>query len=106
AHARGVLHRDLTPSNVLVDERDRPRILDFGVSTVIAASATTTGEIVGTVNYLAPESISNGAVGPRADVYAIGVILHELLTGRPLFSAENRMAVIYKILHERVLAPS
>lgn len=106
AHARGVLHRDLTPANVLVDEDDRPRILDFGVSIVMAASATTTGELVGTVNYLPPEAISNGAVGPRADLYAIGIILHELLTGRPLFSADNRMAVIYKILHEPVLAPS
>ncbi len=105
AHGQGILHRDLSPANVLVDEHDRPRILDFGVSIVIAAAAATNG-IVGTVNYLPPESIANGTVGPYSDVYSLGVIFHELLTGRPLFAADNQMAVIYKILHEKVLAPS
>lgn len=105
AHGHGILHRDLSPANILVDDQDRPRILDFGVSTLIA-SATTTGDIVGTVNYLPPECVSNGIVGPHSDLYSIGVIFHELLTGKPLFSAENKMAVIYKILHEKILAPS
>ncbi len=105
AHRQGIVHRDLSPSNILVDGQDRARILDFGVSTMIAA-APQKNNIVGTVNYLPPECVSNGEIGPHSDLYSLGVILHELLTERRLFAAENSMAVIYKILHEKVLPPS
>ncbi|HMM77126.1 MAG TPA: HDOD domain-containing protein [Gammaproteobacteria bacterium] len=114
AHGQGLLHRDLSPSNILVDDQDGPRILDFGVSTLLAAggsqtssgSARATGEIVGTVNYLPPEVLDNGEIGPHSDVYAIGVILHELLSGRRLFEAENPMAVMFKIVHDPIPPPS
>ena len=105
AHSQGILHRDLSPANVLVDSKGRPRILDFGVSTVVSTD-TQGNDMVGTVNYMPPESLSKSSVGPHSDIYSIGVILHELLTGRRLFTAETTMAVIYKILHEKVLPPS
>ena len=105
AHTRGVLHRDLSPSNILVDDQDRARILDFGISTVMDDTEQR-GEIVGTVNYLAPEILSNGELGPYSDVFSASVIFHELLSGKTLFNAENRMAIIYKILHEPILPPS
>jgi|LNFM01.1.fsa_nt_gb serine/threonine protein kinase len=104
AHSQGLLHRDLSPANILVDDEDQPHILDFGVSTLVAAA--TTGQIVGTLNYLPPEVISNGDVGPHSDVFSIGVILHEMLTGQTLFTAENTMAVMYKVMHEEIARPS
>jgi len=114
AHGQGLLHRDLSPSNILVDEEDRPRVLDFGVSTLLAAagaqtttgSAGTTSDIVGTAHYLPPEVLANGEVGPHSDLFSIGVILHELLTGRRLFDAENSLAVMYKVVHEEIPVPS
>lgn len=105
AHARGILHRDLSPANILVDDNDRPRILDFGISMVMDETERH-GEVVGTVNYLAPELLSNGQLGPHSDIFAASVIFHELLTGKTLFSAENKMAIIYKILNEPMLPPS
>ncbi len=105
AHGRGVLHRDLSPGNILIHDDDQTRILDFGVSTILDAGATT-AEMVGTVNYLPPECLANESAGPHSDLFSITVIFHELLTGKQLFAADNHMAVVYKILNEKIVAPS
>jgi hypothetical protein len=82
AHIRGVLHRDLKPDNVLLDHEGRPKIADFGIARLAAATAITRkGELLGTPRYLAPEQMTGDVVDERADIYALGVILYEMLTG-------------------------
>lgn len=85
-HERGVVHRDVTPSNVLCDPEGRPRLVDFGIARLLdAPRITTTSLTVGTPSYMAPEQLQGGAVTPAADVYALGLVLLEALTGRRAF---------------------
>ncbi len=105
AHARGVIHRDVKPSNLfLVDGAlDRVMVLDFGVAQLGAATfaATRTGAVIGTPGYMAPEQArGDSSIDASVDVFALGCVLFECITGRPVFAAEHIMAVLAKILFE------
>lgn len=101
-HAQGVVHRDLKPSNILLDGDGQPYVTDFGLAKVFVpgSEATTTGVIAGTPSYMAPEQASghSSEVGPAADIYSLGAILYELLTGQPPFRRENPLDTLLDIL--------
>ncbi len=101
-HEQGIVHRDLKPSNILIDPTDQPYVTDFGLAKVFTseAEATATGVIAGTPSYMAPEQASGNSrdIGPAADVYSLGAIFYELLTGRPPFREENPLDTLMHVL--------
>jgi hypothetical protein len=93
AHRGGVVHRDVKPSNILLDGNGLVKVTDFGIAKAsFAEDLTTTGNMMGTARYLAPEQVEGGPIDARADLYAAGIVLYELLTGRPPFEAETNLA--------------
>jgi ABC-type oligopeptide transport system substrate-binding subunit len=105
AHARGLVHRDLKPENVLLMPDGRAKLTDFGLARSVASRLTSEGMIIGSVFYLAPELALGEEFDGRADLYALGVILYELTTGRLPFSADDPVAVISQHLHAPVVPP-
>jgi serine/threonine-protein kinase len=107
AHRAGLVHRDVKPENVLLMADGQVKVADFGLARAETASKQTkTGMIIGTVGYLAPEQVLSGHADVRSDVYAAGVMLYELLTGRQPHEGETPLAVAYKHVNESVPAPS
>jgi beta-lactam-binding protein with PASTA domain len=107
AHAKGIVHRDLKPENILVTPDGTVKLTDMGLARAFGdARATRAGAVTGTVQYLSPEQIRGEPADPRSDLYALGIVTYELLTGRLPFSGETPMAIAYKHLSERVPAPS
>jgi predicted Ser/Thr protein kinase len=109
-HRRGIVHRDLKPANVLLASDGTPKIGDFGLAWMQegATALTATGVVLGTPEYMAPEQAEgkNRAVGPAADIYALGVILYELLTGAPPFHAETALDTLVRVLCDEPVPPS
>ncbi len=106
AHRRGVIHRDLKPHNVIVDDSDHAKVTDFGIARAGASDMTETGSIMGTAQYLSPEQAQGHAVSAGSDLYSIGVVLYELLTGRVPFDAEAAVTIALKHVSESPPPPS
>src|SRR3989442_10611416 len=98
AHERGVIHRDVKPSNVRVASDGRVKIMDFGIARLQSADSTGSGAILGTPTYMPPEQITNGAITPVTDVFAVGCLLYELLTYQKPFEGESVHGVLYQVL--------
>jgi len=109
SHRAGVVHRDIKPGNVMVTPTGQVKVMDFGIARAVSESSSTVAEttaIIGTVSYFSPEQAKGEAVDARADLYSTGVVLYELLTGRPPFRGDTPVAVAYQHVSETPTPPS
>lgn len=105
AHERSVVHRDVKPANIVLGPDDTVKITDFGTAKILALGTTQSGTIVGTPSYMAPEQVKGRPIDGRCDIFALGVILYELITGEKPFPGDNVTTVIYKIVNEEPINP-
>ena len=106
AHNHGVVHRDIKPHNVVVSRDGRLKVTDFGIARAGASQMTEVGSIVGTAQYLSPEQARGEVVGPPSDLYSVGIVLYEMLTGRVPFEGDSAVAIAMKHLGEEPVPPS
>jgi beta-lactam-binding protein with PASTA domain/predicted Ser/Thr protein kinase len=105
AHKRGIVHRDIKPHNVIVDPEGRVKVTDFGIARAGASDMTETGAIMGTAAYLSPEQAQGHAVAATSDLYSIGIVLYEMLTGRVPFEADSAVTIALKQVSEDPVPP-
>ncbi len=99
AHQQGVVHRDIKPANIMLTKDRVVKVMDFGIAKMASSSKTQTNMVLGTPTYMSPEQISGKKVDGRSDIFSLGVVLFELLTGQPPFTADNLSALLFSIAH-------
>jgi predicted Ser/Thr protein kinase len=100
AHQKGIVHRDIKPANILIDHGGTPFLADFGVARIDTSTVTQTGTVMGTPSYMSPEQVMGKRIDKRSDIFSLGVILFELLSGKRPFDGESITTVMYRIVHE------
>ena len=105
AHSRKVIHRDIKPANIMITGQNVAKIMDFGIAKS-GGSMTSSGQVLGTPNYMSPEQVKGLELDGRADLFSFGVVLYEMTTGERPFAGQNVTTIIYKIVHEHPIAPS
>ena len=106
AHRKGIIHRDIKPANIIITTDGKVKITDFGIAKIASSNLTSTGQFLGTPNYMSPEQVSDAPVDGRSDIFSLGVVLYELLTNRKPFLGDNLTAISYKIVHEDFTPPA
>lgn len=106
AHSKGVIHRDVKPSNILIDRNDDVKVVDFGIAKLIDSDLTQPYQILGSPSYMSPEQITGGELDGRSDVFSAGIVFYYLLTGRKPFEADNISLIIQKILNDTPELPT
>ena len=106
AHSRGIIHRDIKPHNVMVLKNGSVKVADFGIAQVMSKSNTLTKEALGSVHYISPEQAKGGRVDNRSDLYSLGVVMYEMMTGRPPFDGESPVAVAIQHINGNAVMPS
>lgn len=106
AHENGVVHRDIKPANIMISRNRDAKIMDFGIALIPTGSRTQAGTVLGSPKYMAPEQLAGKATDGRADIFSLGAVLYEMLTGTTPFSGDNLSAIMYKIMNEEPATPS
>ncbi len=106
AHSRGIVHRDIKPHNVMVLKNGSVKVTDFGIARVMSKSNTLTKEALGSVHYISPEQAKGGRVDSRSDIYSLGVVMYEMMTGRPPYDGESPVSVAIQHINGKAAMPS
>lgn len=105
AHSRGIIHRDIKPHNIMILKDGTVKVADFGIARVSSAQSTLTREALGSVHYISPEQAKGGKIDYRSDIYSLGVVMYEMLTGRPPYDGETPVAVAIKHINAQAQPP-
>jgi len=105
AHQNGIVHRDIKPANIMVLGNGLVKVTDFGIAKMVSMGMTQAGQVLGTPNYMSPEQVKGRQIDGRSDIFSLGIILYDLVTGEMPFGGENITTIIYKIINENPIPP-
>lgn len=106
AHQHGIIHRDIKPGNIIITQEGKPKITDFGIAKAAASSTTVLGTILGTPGYMSPEQITGKPVDHRTDIFSLGTVFYEFLTGEKAFPGKNLTEILYRVVNESPIPPA